>query len=438
MNLAGVLKNKIVQRKAKICVVGIGYVGLPLAVEFAKAGFKVWGLDIDTERVSSLRNGKSYIDDISNQDLKEVMRSGNFIAVSSYDVIKKCDVIIMSVPTPLCKTKTKEPDISFIVNCLNEITGRLRKGQLIILESTTYPGTTREIIASKLEENGFDIGEDLYLCFSPERIDPGNKKFKFADIPKIVGGLDKISSLAAACLYEQIIKKVVIVSSAEVAEMAKLLENTFRAVNIGLANEMQLLCHNLDIDVWEVIKAASTKPYGFMPFYPGPGLGGHCIPVDPVYLSWRAKLSGFETRLIDAAQEVNRYMPEYVAGRITMILNQHKKPVRGSKILIVGVSYKKDIRDVRESPAFEIISLLNKAGSLTSYYDPYVEQITVEGRVLKSKRINKQSLSAYDMVCIVTAHTNIDYQIIVKYAKLVFDTRNVLEEYKSNKRIFRI
>ncbi len=436
MNAKDVLKRKIDTRGARICVIGLGYVGLPLVLEFARAGFKVYGLETDQKRLFSLKKGRSYIDDISNQDLGEILQKKLFAPGSSYTVIKDCDCIIICVPTPL--SKTKEPDVSFIVNCFDKLLPHLKKDQLIILESTTYPGTTREILAPRLKEAGFKIGKDIYLCFSPERIDPGNKIYTLSNIPKIVGGIDKISTELGAYVYKKIIEKVVVVSSCDVAETVKLLENTFRSVNIGLANEMQLLCYKLGLDVWEVIGAASTKPYGFMPFYPGPGLGGHCIPVDPVYLLWRAKLSGFEPRLIDIAQQVNAYMPEHIIERITNMLNQNKKPLNGSKILLVGVSYKKDVKDIRESPALEIISLLRKAGSQVEYYDPYVEKIEVDGKVLKSKKITGQNLPTYDLLCILAAHTNIDYELIIKFAKIIFDTRDALKDFKKLKKIFKL
>ena len=436
MNKKELLTKKIAERKAKICVVGLGYVGLPLGLEFAEAGFKVYGLDNDQKRIAYLKKGKSYIDDISDYDLREILKKRLFVPGSSYGVVGNCDCIIICVPTPL--SKTKEPDISYIINCFNKLIPKLKKGQLIILESTTYPGTTREILAPKLEEKGFKIGKDIYLCFSPERIDPGNKVYTFSNIPKVVGGVDRISSKIAAYLYKQIIEKIIVVSSADVAETVKLLENTFRAVNIGLANEMELMCHKLGLDIWEVIEAASTKPYGFMPFYPGPGLGGHCIPVDPIYLSWRAKLSGFEPRLIDIAQQVNAYMPDHVVGRIAEILNKFKKPLNNSKILIVGISYKKDVKDTRESPALEIISLLKTAGSRMDYHDPYVEKIIIDDKILKSKKVNRRNLAKYDLVCIVAAHTNVDYKLIVKHAKVVFDTRNVLKKFKARRKVFRL
>lgn len=436
MSIEGALKKKIDARQAKICVVGLGYVGLPLVLEFARAGFKVCGIDISMEKVSLLKKGVSYVDDISDVEIKEIIEKKSFEPFVSCEAAKNSDCIIICVPTPL--RKTKEPDISFIVDAFENLLPNLKKGQVIILESTTYPGTTREILAPKLEVKGFKIGKDIYLCFSPERIDPGNKKYTLCDIPKIVGGVDKNSTDAAAYIYGQIIKKVVKVSSADVAETAKLLENTFRSVNIGLANEMELLCYKLGMDVWEVIDAASTKPYGFMPFYPGPGLGGHCIPVDPVYLSWRAKAFGFEPRLIDAAQQVNAYMPKHIVERITGILNQYQKALKGARILIVGVSYKKDIKDTRESPVLEIISLLRKAGSIVDYYDPYVEEINIDNKKLKSKKISKRNLPGYNLVGILTAHSNIDYEMIVEFSKVIFDTRNALKNFKASRKIIKL
>ncbi len=417
------LKDKILKHKAKIGVVGLGYVGLPLGVEFAKKGFEVVGIDVDAKKVRDINAKQSYILDVPSEDLRAIINAGLFKATSDYRVVKGLDAIIICVPTPL--RKTKEPDISYIVNAAEKIAENSRKEQIIILESTTYPGTTDEVVLPIFKKRGLNIDKDFFLAFSPERVDPGNIKFKTRDIPKIVGGVTQKSSELAKILYSQIIKDVSVVSSAKAAEMVKLLENTFRSVNIGLVNEIAVMCNRLGINVWEIIEAAKTKPFGFMPFYPGPGLGGHCIPIDPLYLSWKARLHGFEARFIELADMVNSYMPEYVVKRISEILNTNKKPIFGSKILICGISYKRDVNDMRESPAIEIIKLLKKEGAEVSYFDPYVPQFKFEGKAIKSQLWDTAIFKDKECVVIVTDHSSVDYDEILKNSKVVFDARNV-------------
>ncbi|MDD5449092.1 MAG: nucleotide sugar dehydrogenase [Candidatus Omnitrophica bacterium] len=423
------LKNKIVTKKARLGVIGLGYVGLPLAVEFAKKGFEVSGVDLDRSRVTALQNKKSYILDVTNEDIRAIMDAGLFSAAADYRAVKKLDVIIICVPTPL--RKTREPDISYIVNAAEEIARHRKKGQLIILESTTYPGTTDEVVLPALSKSKMRLDTDFFLAFSPERVDPGNIRYKTKDIPKVVGGVTKKSAELGQLFYKQVIRTVMVVSSAKTAEMVKLLENTFRSVNIGLVNEIALMCHKLDINVWEVIESAKTKPFGFMPFYPGPGLGGHCIPIDPLYLSWKARLHGFEARFIELADMVNSYMPEYVVKRIAEILNKARKPLSGSRILISGVSYKKDVNDTRESPSIEIIRLLEKKGAVVSFFDPYVSEIKIDGNCFRSMAWNIRKFRDKDCVVIITDHSSVDYEEILKNSKIVFDTRNVYKNIKA-------
>src|SRR5687768_1762649 len=367
------LLQRIKSGEARVGIIGLGYVGLPLAVEFAKAGLHVVGYDVDQSKVDSLSAGKSYIPDVPSQELAAVVKAGTFRATTDQRELADVDVIDICVPTPL--RKTRDPDLSYVVKAIEATTAILRKGQLVILESTTYPGTTEEVAQPALEAGGLKVGRDFYLAFSPERVDPGNKTYLTKNIPKVVGGIDEMSTDLAAALYEQVVDKVIKVGNTRVAEMVKLLENTFRAVNIGLVNEIALMCHRMNIDVWQVIDAAATKPFGFMPFYPGPGLGGHCIPIDPFYLSWKARQSGFECRFIELAGNVNSGMPYHVTKRVYEALNSIRKPLRGSKILVVGVAYKADIDDVRESPSLDIMEILEKDGAKVSYADPYVPRI---------------------------------------------------------------
>jgi len=418
MDLIGKIKSKA----AKPCVIGLGYVGLPLAVEFSRSGFCVTGIDVDKAKVNSINRGISYIQDVDSKVLGELVREGRLKATGDFEALKEVDTINICVPTPL--RKTKEPDISYIVAAAEEIARHLRKGQLVILESTTYPGTTEEVILPMLEATGLEVGRDFFLAFSPERIDPGNREFTTKNIPKVVGGITKECTRAACALYEQSIEKVIPVSSTQAAEMVKLLENTFRSVNIGLVNEMALMSTKLGVDVWEIIDAASTKPFGFMPFYPGPGLGGHCIPIDPLFLSWKAKLNGFEPRFIELASEINRLMPEHVVSRVADALNERQKCVRGSKILILGVSYKRDVSDTRESPAHDIIKQLKAKGAEVLYNDPYVPSLKLEEISLRSANLADELLRSIDCAVVVTDHSSYNYLWILANTKLLIDTRN--------------
>ncbi len=411
---------------SKIAVIGLGYVGLPLAVEFAKSGLEVIGIERKLSRVSAVNNAKSYIDDVPDKILQKVVRSGKLKAYQNYEEIKDTQAVVICVPTPLTKNKT--PDISYIVSVSENIAAFLKKGMLVVLESTTYPGTTEEVVLPILAKTGLKPGEDFYLAFSPERIDPGNKKYHTGDIPKVVGGINEKSTEMAASLYKLIVPSVFKVSSPRAAEMAKLLENTFRLVNVALVDELAMLSEKIGIDIWEVIEAAKTKPYGFMPFYPGPGIGGHCIPIDPFYLLWKAKEYDVDLSFIELAEKVNDSMPEYVINKISYALNSHKKPINGSKILILGVSYKKDISDIRESPALKIISKLMKWGANISYYDPFVPQISVNGKNFYSlDKLTVDSLSNADCTVILTDHSLINYEFVFEYSDLIVDTRNVIE-----------
>lgn len=425
------LLDKITNREATISVIGLGYVGLPVAVEFAKSGFRVIGIDSIQQKTESINSGKSYIPDVPSEVLGNLVRAGKLSATTEYEALKEADIVNICVPTPL--NKTREPDISFIIDATKGIAKFIHKDQLIILESTTYPGTTEEIILPRLEEEGYKVGKDFFLAFSPERIDPGNKIYNIKNIPKVVGGITPECTEMAVSLYKQSIENVIPVSSIKVAEMTKLLENTFRIVNIGLVNELALMCNRLSINVWEVIEAASTKPFGFMPFYPGPGLGGHCIPVDPFYLSWKARQNGFEARFIELAGMVNSTMPQYVVNKITDALNAKRKSVNGSKILILGVSYKKNVSDTRESPAFDIIDLLRIKGADVSYSDPYVPNLELKDMSLTSQTLNKENLESADCCVIVTDHSNFNYAEIVEHSKLIVDCRNALKKHKSEK-----
>ncbi|MDH5174005.1 MAG: nucleotide sugar dehydrogenase [Elusimicrobiota bacterium] len=421
------LEKKIVQHKAKIGIIGLGYVGLPLAVEFSKAGFAVTGIEIDKDKVRMINRGECYIRDVKQSELEELVKNNRLEATQDFSVLKDMDAIIICVPTPL--RKTKDPDISYIMAAGEEIAKNLHKGQLIVLESTTYPGTTREIILPKLARRKFREGKDFYLAFSPERTDPGNKIYTIRNTPKIVGGITKKCTSIAVTLYEQIIDEVVPVSSTESAEMVKLLENTFRIVNVGLINEIALICDKLKLDTWEVIDAAATKPFGFMPFYPGPGLGGHCVPIDPHYLSWKLKALNFYARFIELAGEINIKMPEFLVSKIDAALNEREKSIKGSRILILGIAYKSNVADARESPALDVIRLLKERGGRVVYNDPYVPQ--VEG--LKSIPLTESSLRNADCVVITTDHSVYDYKQIVKNAKLVIDSRNATKGIRDKK-----
>ncbi len=427
------LKNKILNKKAKIGVIGLGYVGLPLAMAFAKKGFKVWGIDVDKDRVKRLKKGQSYILDLKPSEIVALQKNGLLTVTSDLNNIKRLDAFIICVPTPLLKTK--EPDVSFIVSASEMIKKHMRHGQIVVLESTTYPGTTDEVVLPILESTGLKECRDFYLAFSPERIDPGNEKYIVTNIPKVVGGISQCSTEIGVLLYRQIIEKVMPVSSARAAEMTKLLENTFRIVNLGLVNELTQMCDKLGMNIWEIIEAAKTKPYGFMPFYPGPGVGGHCIPIDPLYLSWKARQYGFEARFINLASEVNGQMPHYVVGKVIESLNEKKKALNGAKILIAGVAYKKDVKDLRESPAFEIIELLKRNGASISYYDPYFPYFKVDGIDLRCVKFNQKTLRSFDCVVIVTDHSNVDYRFIAKNSRIIVDTRNALKDVKDRSNI---
>src|ERR1700716_2973225 len=429
------IKTEIIKligdNRARVGVIGLGYVGLPLATEFAGQGFKATGFEVDENKVEQINAGQSYIGDGATRQVKELVRAGRLRATTDSDHLKECDAIIICVPTPL--RKPKEPDVSFILAAAEQIQQRLRRGQLIILESTTYPGTTDEVLLPMLEETGLKLDEDFLLAFSPERVDPGNPEFQTHNIPKVVGGVTDDSTEAAACLYSQIVSEVHAVSSARVAEAAKLLENTFRAVNIGMANEMARLCYALNIDTWEVIGAAATKPFGFMPFYPGPGIGGHCIPLDPHYLSWKARQHGFDSRFISLAEEVNSRMPEHVVQLVADGLNDDRKAMNGSRVLVLGVAYKRDIDDVRESPALSIIDRLRSRGCDVRYHDPFVPELSFDsahtestGRPMSSVELNDEQIESSDCVLIVTNHSQIDYRRIIELAPLIVDTRNAL------------
>ncbi len=423
------LKDKIAEKKAKIGIVGLGYVGLPLAVEMANAGFEVVGIDVDGEKVNKISEGKNYIPDLEVKTIERLVGEGHLKATNDFSIVSNLDAIIICVPTPL--NKMREPDTSYIQSSINSISPYLKKGQLLILESTSYPGTTEEIILPVIKKYGLEVGKDIYVAFSPERVDPGNKKYSIKNTPKVVGGVTEKCTDIAALLYAQIAEEVVPVSSLKAAEMTKLLENIFRCVNIALVNEIMILCDRMGIDVWEVIKAASTKPFGFMPFYPGPGLGGHCIPVDPFYLSWKAKEYDFYTEFIELAGKVNQNMPYYVVSKIAESLNDVQKSIKGSKILILGVAYKRDIDDIRESPALRVIEILGQKGAFISYHDPYINKISVGDESFCSEPLSEDVLREKDCVVVITDHSNVDYELIVEKANLVVDTRNALDKFKN-------
>jgi UDP-N-acetyl-D-glucosamine dehydrogenase len=418
------LLDRINNKKAVIGVIGLGYVGLPLAVEKAKAGYKVIGFDVQREKVEKVNRGINYIGDIIDSELKELVFDKKLMATWDYSFLSEVDTVSICVPTPL--DKNQQPDLSYVVNSTKSIAKYLHKGMLVVLESTTYPGTTEEVVKPILDETGLVCGVDYFLAFSPERVDPGNKKYKTKNTPKVVGGVTKECTKIAASLYRNVLEgEVFEVSSPKVAEMEKIYENTFRNINIALANEMAILCNRMGINVWEVIDAAKTKPYGFMAFYPGPGLGGHCIPIDPFYLTWKAREYDYHTRLIETSGEINNYMPEFVVERISRILNKFKKPLNGSNVLLLGVAYKKDIDDLRESPVLRIISILEKEGAVVKYNDPYIPEFKYNGEIYESEELTSDLLSSSDIVVITTDHSKYDFEDIVKTSKFVFDTRNV-------------
>jgi len=428
------LLTKIKNKTAVLGVIGLGYVGLPLAVEKAKAGYKTIGFDMQEKKVRWVNEGHNYIGDILDSDLKEVVDKGLLCATADFSFVKKIDTVCICVPTPL--DIYQQPDLSYVKNSTENIAKYLHPGMLIVLESTTYPGTTEELVKPILEkESGLKCGQDFFLAFSPERIDPGNPWYKMRNTPKVVGGVTPSCTEVAFYLYRSIIQgKVHPVSSPKVAEMEKIYENVFRYTNIALANEMSILCYKMGIDFWEVIEAAKTKPYGFMAFYPGPGIGGHCIPLDPFYLTWKAREYNYHTRLIELAGEINRYMPEYIVERTVKILSRRfKKSLNGAKILLLGVAYKKDIDDLRESPALEIIKKLEQEGAIVSYYDPYIPKFISNGKEYKSlKKLTTEEIKGKDIIIITTAHSKVDYEMVVKNAKAVFDTRNVIKSNSKN------
>lgn len=430
------LLNKIYKREIMVGVVGLGYVGLPLAVEKAKAGFHTIGFDVQPLKVEMVNQGRNYIGDVVDSDLAELVRNGMLRATNKFDFIQEVDFIAICVPTPL--DAHQQPDISYVKSSAKAISKYMKKETIVVLESTTYPGTTRELIQPILEQgSGLKCGEDFYLAFSPERVDPGNLLYKTKNTPKVVGGIGKDATEIAASMYRAVLDGDVLeVSSPEIAEMEKILENTYRNVNIALVNELAMLCKKMDINIWEVIEAAKTKPYGFQAFYPGPGLGGHCIPLDPYYLSWKAREYGFHTSMIESSMMINDQMPEYCVERSGKILNRFKKALNGSKVLILGIAYKQDIDDYRESPAIRVIEALRKNMAEIDYYDPWIFEYQEHGLIVKGlEEINPEIVKSYDLVIVTTAHTNVDYQMVQKNAKAIFDTKNVMKHIKNRKNI---
>ncbi|MFN8574595.1 MAG: nucleotide sugar dehydrogenase [Gemmatimonadaceae bacterium] len=425
------LLKKIQDRKAVIGIVGLGYVGLPLAMEFAQSGFHVIGYDISQRTVDALMAGKSHIQDVPSDVVNEQVRAGRFVATADESQLKKCDAVSIAVPTPL--SKTRDPDMSFVQAATEAIARNCHPGMLIVLESTTYPGTTREVMQPRIEEKGLTVGKDVFLAFSPERVDPGNPTWHTKNTPKVVGGLTAACTEVATALYSACIDTIVPVASAESAELVKLLENTFRAVNIGLVNEMAIVCDKLGVDVWEVINAAATKPFGFMKFTPGPGIGGHCIPLDPHYLAWKMRTLNYKTRFIDLASEINSEMPEYVVRKVARALNEERKATKGSRILVLGVAYKKDIDDMRESPALDVIRLLEDRGAKVDFHDPWVASFREDGHSRAGVALTKEALEQSDAVVIVTDHAKVDYQFVVDHASLVIDTRDATRRLKPSR-----
>lgn len=422
------LEQKIKKKSAFVGVIGLGYVGLPLATGFGDEGFKVIGIDISKKKVDLVNSGKSDIDDVSGKQVFSLVKNKKLKATTNFASLKQIDCVCLCVPTPL--SKSKDPDVSFILNAIEQVKKYLHCGQLVILESTTYPGTTDELILPILETTGLKVGKDFFLAFSPERVDPGNPRYKIKNTPRVVGGITPLCTEIAKLFYEQIIVEVISMSSTKSAEMVKLLENTFRGVNIGLVNEVALMCDRLKIDVWEIIDAASSKPFGFMKFYPGPGLGGHCIPIDPHYLSWKLKSLNYYARFIELAGDINSHMPEYVTERIARVLNERKKSLKSAEILVLGAAYKKDISDIRESPALDVMRLLEQREAKVSYNDPYVLEVSMNGYTLKSRRLTSKLLKKADCVVILTDHKSYDYFWIVKNSKLIFDARNATKDVK--------
>ncbi len=431
------LLDRFNRREAKVGIVGMGYVGLPLAVEFARVGYQVIGLDVNADKVSRLNAGSSYIPDVPTDELRPLVESGHLRATTSYDDLRDCDAISICVPTPL--RKTKDPDMSYVLAAADAVAQVCHPGLLVVLESTTYPGTTEEIIVPRLMSNGLEVGRNVFVAFSPERVDPGNQVYGVRNTPKVVGGVTPASVEVVTALYEPAVERVVPVSSTAAAEMVKLLENTFRAVNIGLVNEMAIMCRRLGVDVWEVIEAASSKPFGFMPFYPGPGLGGHCIPIDPHYLSWRLRALNYNARFIELASEINTQMPYFVIELVMNALNEDGKALRGSKIGVLGMAYKRDIDDVRESPALDVYHLLEEKGAEVSFSDPHVPSVRLPAdRVAHSQPLTAEWLAAQDAVVIVTDHRAFDYDFILEHARLVVDTRNATKGHAGRARVVRL
>jgi UDP-N-acetyl-D-glucosamine dehydrogenase len=416
------LEQRLESRDAEIAIVGLGYVGLPLALAFATAGFHVVGIDKDADRVRLLNAGHSYIGDVGSDELAKVIDSGRFEVTTDAAALSRADCINVAVPTPL--SKTKEPDVSFILDAVEDVRGQLRPGHLVVLGSTTYPGTTHELYRPLLEESGLTVGEDFCLAFAPERIDPGNEEYAFNDVPKVIGGETLACTRLAAKMFETVVGQIVPVSDSQTAEMVKLLENTFRMINIGLANEVAMICDTLGLDVWEVIDAAATKPYGFMKFVPGPGLGGHCIPVDPRYLAWKLRSVDFQPRFIDLASEINTQMPRWVVERIGRRLNDDCKAINGARVLLLGIAYKQDISDLRESPAIDVFHRLRELGAEVSYHDPFIPVVQLAEDRYASVPLDESTVEAADLVVITTDHSNVDYKLVVERAKAVLDTRN--------------
>ena len=436
MNTQGQLIDKLLSKSARTVVVGLGYVGLPLALRYAQAGFLVTGIERNPDRVACVNRGTSYIEEVSDDALAPLTREKRICATADFSGIAQADVIAICVPTPI--DKSKQPDTSHIEYVLEQAQPHWHSGQLVLLESTTYPGTTEELLVPHLTVSGLEVGRDIFVAFSPERIDPGNKKFGIGNIPKVVGGVTDRCTEAAQCFYQQVLTAAVVpVSSPKVAEMAKLFENVFRVVNVSLVNELAQLCERMGIDVWEVIEAAKTKPYGFMPFYPGPGVGGHCIPIDPFYLSWKARDYDFTTRFIDLAGEINDTMPDYVVEQIIEVLNRHAKSANVSRILLVGVAFKRDVADTRESAALKVAEGLMERGAILDFHDPYVATVALNGFTYESVPLTAEALHAYDLVAVTTDHSNVDYRLVAESSQLVYDARNALGDIRA-KHIYRL
>jgi UDP-N-acetyl-D-glucosamine dehydrogenase len=429
------LREKIINKEAKVSVIGLGYVGLPLIVAIAKSGYNAIGLDVSRRKIDLLNKGISYVQDVESKDIKELIECGKLECSDDMSKLKEVDAVSICVPTPL--NKSRDPDMSYVMSAINELSKYIHAGMLIILESTTYPGTTRELLLPALSKN-LEVGKDFFLAFSPERIDPGNKQYSLYNTPKVVGGVTPYCTELAKLLYEQFIQVVHPVSSPEAAEMVKLLENTFRAVNIGLVNEVAIMCNKLNIDTWEVIEAAATKPFGFMRFDPGPGLGGHCIPIDPLYLSWKLKTINYTARFIELASEVNSHMPEFVLSKISDALNERRRSLKGASVLIIGVAYKKDIDDLRESPALDLMRLLISKGASIDYYDPYVEEVNLDGNKFYSINLSDLKQNNYDLAVIVTNHSCFDYQLFADKFSLIIDCRNAMKNVKGKAHIIKL